>query len=53
MHVVQVRKKPEMRLVIAAPKVRARPPLRGSRHRDQRRRPRSTERVRLRREGEN
>jgi len=52
MHVVQMRKKPEVKLVIAPPRVRACPPLRGGKHRDQRRRPRSTERVLLRREGE-
>jgi hypothetical protein len=54
MYVVQMRKKPEMKMIIPAPKVRVRPPrLRGGKHRDQRRRPRSTERVLLRREGEN
>ncbi len=53
MHVVQMRKKPEMKLIVPVPKVRVRPPrLRGGKHRDQRRRPRSTERVFLRREGE-
>jgi hypothetical protein len=54
MHVVQMRKKLEMRIVIPAPKVRAcPPPLRGGKHRDQRRRARSTERVLLRRETDN
>jgi hypothetical protein len=54
MHVVQMRKKPEMKLVIPAPRVRVRPSLwRGGKHRDQRRRARSTERVILRREGAN
>lgn len=53
MHVVQMRKKPEMTLVIPAPKVRARlPRLRGGPHRDKRRRARSTERVSVRREHE-
>ncbi len=54
MHVVQMRKKAEMNLLIPAPKVRARVPwVRGGKHRDQRRRPRTTERVLLRREGDN
>jgi hypothetical protein len=53
MHVVQMRNKPETKVVIPAPKVRVRPPrLRGGKHRDQRRRARSTERVLLRRAGE-
>ncbi len=53
MHVVQMRKKPEMTLVIAAPKVRARPPIRGGKHRDKRRQARSTERVLLSRAHQN
>jgi hypothetical protein len=54
MHVVQMRKKPQMKIVIPAPKVRVRPPpLRGGKHRDQRRRARSSERVLLRRGCEN
>jgi hypothetical protein len=54
MHVVQMRKKPEMKIVIPAPKVRVRPPLlRGGEHRDQLRRAHSTERVLVRRESEN
>jgi hypothetical protein len=53
MHVVQMRKKPEMKLIIPAPKMRVRPPrFHGGKHRDRRRRPRSTERVLLRREGD-
>jgi hypothetical protein len=53
MHFVQSRKKPELKLVIPAPKVRVRPPLlRGGKHRNQRRRARSTERVLLARECE-
>ncbi len=53
MHVVQMRKKPEMKMSIPAPKVRVCPPrLRGGKHRDRRRRPRSTERVLLRRGSE-
>jgi hypothetical protein len=53
MHVVQMRKKQEMKLLIPTPKVRVRPPLlRGGKHRDQRRRARSTERVLLRRVSE-
>ncbi len=41
-----------MKVVIPGPKVRLHPPrLRGGKHRDQRRRARSTERVLLRREG--
>jgi hypothetical protein len=48
-----MRKKPERKMIVPAPKVRVRPPrLRGGKHRDQRRRARSTERVLLRREGE-
>jgi len=42
-----------MKLVIAAPKVRARPPLRGGKHRDQRRQARSTGRLLLSREYQN
>ncbi len=43
-----------MKIVIPAPEVRARPLLlRGGKHHDRRRLPRSTERVLLRREGEN
>jgi hypothetical protein len=50
-HIVQMRKKPTMTMIIPAPRRRLRPPrLRGGKHRDQRRRPRSTERVLLRRE---
>jgi hypothetical protein len=53
MHVVQMPKKQEMKLVVPMPRVRVRPPrLRGGKHRDQRQRARSTERVLLRREGE-
>jgi hypothetical protein len=53
MHVVQMRKKPERKLVIPTPEMRLRPPrLRGGKHRDQRRRARSIQRVLLRREGE-
>jgi hypothetical protein len=53
MHVVQMRKKPEMKVVIPAPKWRLRPPqLRGGKHRSRRRLARSTERVLLSREGE-
>lgn len=48
MHTVQMRKKPEMKLVIPAPRARVRlPRSRGGTHRDQRRRARSTERVLL------
>jgi hypothetical protein len=47
-----MRKKPEMKIIIPAPQVRVcQPRLRGGKHRDQCRRPRSTERVLLRREG--
>jgi hypothetical protein len=54
MHVVQMPKKPELRITIPAPKLRLRPiPLRGGTHHDRRRRPRSTERVLRRREDEN
>ncbi len=51
MHVVQMPKKPELKLLIPAPRVRLRPRLaRGGKHHNKRRRPRSTERVLLKRD---
>jgi hypothetical protein len=53
MHVVQMKKKPEMTIVIPAPKTRLpRPVTRGGKHRDRRRVARSTERVLLARQCE-
>jgi hypothetical protein len=50
MHAVQMRKKPDMKLVIPVPEIRLRPIRGGGAHKDKRRKARGTERVILRKE---